>query len=170
MKKKSVLRRSLNRFLHLLARFAPGSESLRPFLHRLRGVTIKDGVFIGDDVYIENEYPECVEIHENASISMRTLIIAHTRGSGRIILEKDSFVGPNVVLCCSAGRTIRIGEGAVVAAGSVVTHSVPARTMVAPPPSRAVARLKVPFTLQSSMDDFLTGMELIKRPSPECKR
>jgi acetyltransferase-like isoleucine patch superfamily enzyme len=153
-----------------MARFAPGSQSLRPFLHRLRGVTVKRGVFIGDDVYIDNEYPECVEIHENASISIRAVIIAHTRGSGRIILEKNSFVGPNVVLCCSAGRTIRIGEGAVVAPGAVVTHSVPARTMVVASPSRPVARVKVPLTNQTSIDDFLSGIEPIKRPSPEREK
>src|SRR5271170_6343938 len=85
---KSFVRRCSNRILHLMARFLPGSLSLRPFLHRLRGVTVGDGVFIGDDVYLDNEYPECIEIHENALISMRTLLIAHTRGPGRIILEK----------------------------------------------------------------------------------
>jgi len=168
--KKSVLRRSFNRILHLMARFAPGSQSLRPFLHRLRGVTVKHGVFIGDDVYIDNEYPECVEIHENASISIRAVIIAHTRGSGRVILEKNSFVGPNVVLCCSAGRTIRIGEGAVIAAGAVVTHSVPARTMVVASPTRAVARVNVPLTNQTSINDFLAGIEPIKRKSPEREK
>ena len=46
-----------------MARFLPGSTSLRPFLHKLRGVRIQGDVFIGDDVYIENEYPECIEIH-----------------------------------------------------------------------------------------------------------
>ena len=165
--KKSVLRHSFNRILHLIARFAPGAQSLRPFLHRLRGVKVMEGVCIGDDVYIENEYPECVEIHENASISMRAVIVAHTRGPGRVILEKDSFVGPGVVLCCSAGRTIRVGEGAVISAGTIVTHSVPPRTMIAPSPSRAVARVKVPFTIQTNFDDFLAGMEPIKRQSPE---
>jgi acetyltransferase-like isoleucine patch superfamily enzyme len=161
--KKSFLRRAFNRILHSVARRAPGSQSLRPFLHRLRGVTIKEGVFIGDDVYIDNEYPECVEIHENVSISMKALIVAHTRGPGRIILEKDSFVGPNAVLCCYADRVIRIGEGAVVAAGAVVTRSVAARTLVVPAPSRAVARLKVPLTAQTSIEDFLAGMVPIAR-------
>ena len=108
--KKSILRRSCNRVLHLIARFAPGSKSLRPLLHRLRGVTVKDGVFIGDDVYIDNEYPECVEIHENATISIKAIIIAHTRGPGRIVVGRDSFVGANAVICCS-GRTILIGKG-----------------------------------------------------------
>jgi hypothetical protein len=29
---------------------------MRPFLGRLRGVEIRNRVFIGDDVYLENEY------------------------------------------------------------------------------------------------------------------
>ncbi len=148
-----------------MARFLPGSLSFRPFLHRLRGVTIKDGVFIGDEVYLDNEYPECIEIHENALISMRALLIAHTRGPGRIILERNAFVGPNVVICCSAGRIVRIGEGAVISAGAVITRSVPAHVMVAPAPSLTVARVKVPFTRQLNMPEFLGGLELIP-PAP----
>jgi acetyltransferase-like isoleucine patch superfamily enzyme len=167
---KSLFRRVLNRALQLVARFSPGSQSLRPFLHCLRGVKIADGVFIGDDVYIDNEYPECVEIGANVSISMRALLIAHTRGPGRIILEKDSFIGPNTVLCCSVGRVLRIGEGAVVSAGAVVTRSVPARTMVAPPAARPVARLKVPFTNETAMQDFLAGMEPIRPRSVESAK
>ena len=162
--KKSFLRGAFNRILHAIARQAPGAQSLRPFLHRLRGVTIKDGVFIGDDVYIDNEYPECVEIHENVAVSMRAMLIAHTRGPGRIIVEKNSFLGPNSVLCCYAGRVVRVGEGAVVAAGAVITRSVPARTLVAPPPSRPVARLNVPLGLTTQIEDFLAGMEPISRP------
>jgi len=63
---RSFPRRISNRILHLMARFLPGSKSLRPFLHGLRGVKIHGTVFIGDDVYLENEYPECVEIHDGA--------------------------------------------------------------------------------------------------------
>ena len=159
---KSFFRRACNRVLHSIARQVPGSHSLRPFLHRLRGVTMGKGVFIGDDVYIDNEYPECVEVRENVSISMRALLIAHTRGPGRIILEKDSFVGPNAVICCYAGRVIRIGEGAVVAAGAIVTRSVPAKTLFAPPSSRAVAKLARPLTLGTSIEDFLAGMSPIR--------
>ena len=142
-----------------MARFLPGSLSFRPFLHRLRGVTIEDGVFIGDEVYLDNEYPECIEIHENVIVSMRTLLIAHTRGPGRIILERNAFVGPNVVICCSAGRTVRIGEGSVISAGAVITRSVPAHVMVAASPSITVARVNVPFTRQTNMTEFLAGLE-----------
>ncbi len=122
-------------------------------------------IFIGDDVYVDNEYPECIEMHDGVSVSMRALLIAHTRGPGKIILARDSFIGPNAVVCCYAGRVIRIGEGAVVAAGAVVTRSVPARTLVAPPPSRAVAKLTRPLSVNTSIEDFLAGMMPIRRRS-----
>ena len=35
---KSFIRRALNRMLHLLCRFLPGAATLRPFLHRMRGM------------------------------------------------------------------------------------------------------------------------------------
>jgi acetyltransferase-like isoleucine patch superfamily enzyme len=164
---KSALRRAFNRVLHALARQVPGSGSLRPFLHRLRGVKIGKGVFIGDDVYVDNEYPECIELHDGVSISMRALLIAHTRGPGKIIVEKDAFVGPNAILSCYAGRTLRIGEGAVVSAGAVVSRSVPARTLVAPPPSRAIAKLTRPLNATTSIEDFLAGMTPIRRTPGE---
>ena len=95
---KSLARRMANRLLHSVARFGPGSTSLRTTLHRARGVLVGKSVFIGEDVYIDNEYPECVEIHDGAQISLRAIIIAHTRGPGRVIIEKDAFVGPNCTL------------------------------------------------------------------------
>jgi len=69
---KSLLRRMINRILHLIAQFAPGSTSFQPFLHKLRGVTIHGRVFIGDQVYLENEYPEMVEIHEGFQCQVLT--------------------------------------------------------------------------------------------------
>lgn len=151
--------------MHWIARQVPGSTSVRPWLHRLRGVSIKRPVFIGDDVYIDNEYPECVELHENVSISMRVTIVAHTRGPGKVILEKDSFVGPGSIICTSVGRVIRIGEGAVISAGSVITKSVPPGIMVAPAPSRPVAEVQVPFTDRVTMKEFLGGMKPLKSRS-----
>ena len=110
--KKSALRRVFNRILGMLARFAPGATSLRPFLHKLRGVRITGRVFIGDDVYMENEYPECIELHDGAQINLRSILIAHTRGSGRIVIGKDAFVGANCVLMASPGATLTVGEEA----------------------------------------------------------
>jgi hypothetical protein len=86
--KKNIFRRISNRILHLLARFSPGATTIRPFLHKLRGVKIRGKIFIGDDVYIENEYPECIEINDEAQIVLRTTIMAHFRGTGKVIIGK----------------------------------------------------------------------------------
>ena len=167
---KGPLRRIFNRAVHLLARFSPGSTTLRPLLHRLRGVKIQSHVFIGEDVYIDNEYPEAVEIHDHVQISIRAIIIAHTRGPGKVIIEKAAFVGPNAVVVCGAGRTLRIGEGAVVGAGAVVTKSVPARIYVAPPALVPLARVTVPLTTAPTMEAFWAGMQPLPASSAEKEK
>jgi hypothetical protein len=42
--------------------------------------------------------------------------------------------------------------------------------MVVASPSRAVARVNVPLTNQTSINDFLAGIEPIKRKSPEREK
>jgi serine acetyltransferase len=162
--KKSLLKRISNRVLHLLARLGPGATTLRPWLHRARGVKIGSQVFIGDDVYIDNESPESVEIHDHVQISIRAIIIAHTRGPGKVIIEKNAFIGPNSVLLCGAGRVLKIGEGAVIGAGSVITKSVPPQLYFGPPPSKPLARVQNPLTLAESMDEFRAGLVPLNAP------
>ncbi len=159
---KSLFKRISNRTLHLMARFLPGSTNLRPFLHRLRGVKIHGTVFIGDDVYLENEYPECVEIHDGAAIGLRSTIVAHTRGHGRIIIGQNAVITACCTIVCSKGQTLTIGEGAVISAGSVVSNDVPAYTFCAGPRIKAIARVTVPFTLQTSHEDFVRGLRSLR--------
>jgi serine O-acetyltransferase len=57
------------------------------------------------------------------------------RTPAQIIIEDDVKIGTNVVVIAPRGGTIRIGRGARIGAGVVVTHDVPARaTVVAPAP------------------------------------
>jgi acetyltransferase-like isoleucine patch superfamily enzyme len=158
---KSLIQRVSNRILHLVARVAPGATTVRPFLHRLRGVKIGPRAWIGDGAYLDGEYPECIEIHENAGISIKTVLVAHTKGPGRIVLERDSFLGVGVIVCCAGGREIRIGEGAVVGAGCVITQSVPARTFVALDRPRHLARVNVLYTDATDANDFACNLEPI---------
>lgn len=161
--KKSALRRLSNRILGTMARFAPGSTTVRPFLHRLRGVRITGRVFIGDDVYIENEYPECIELHEGAQICLRSILIAHTRGPGRIVIGKDAFVGANCVLTALPGVTLTIGEGAVIATSSVVASDVPARTLFGIEKAKPLAMVSVPLAMGTSYERFLCGLRPLGR-------
>jgi serine acetyltransferase len=163
--KRHLASRAFNRLLHLVARFAPGATSLRPLLHRLRGVKIAEGVFIGDEVYLDNEFPEAIELHEGALIGLRSTIVAHTRGAGRVIIGKNVVIGAGSLITCSGGQTLEIGEGAVVGAGSVVANSIPPFTLCGSPRARALATVTVPFTLETSYQEFLRGLRPLRNSS-----
>jgi len=167
--KSRLLRRILNRILHLMARFLPGATGLRPFLHRLRGVKIHGKIFIGDDVYLENEYPECVEIHDGAIVNLRCTIIAHTGGQGKIIIEKNAVIGTGCTIVSSSGRSLTIGEGSVISTGSVVQTNIPPRTLCAGPRIKAVATVTVPFSQQTSYQDFVRGLRPLRAPAKKTE-
>ncbi len=155
----SLVRGAFNRVLHIVARFSPGCTSFRPFLHKLRGVKIDGKVFIGDDVYIENEHPECVEIGDEAQIVLRSIVMAHFRGAGRVIIGPKVWVGAGCIVAAGAGQTLSVGEGAVLAAGSVVTKDVAPFTFVGGVPAKPIMKVTVPMTLTTSLEDFKSGLK-----------
>ena len=162
IKKKSTLRRTFNRILGLLARFLPGATTLRPFLHKLRGVQISGRVFIGDDVYIENEYPECIVLCDGAQVCLRSTLIAHTRGPGRIVIGKNAFLGANCVVTAPVGRTLDIGEGAVVTTCAVITSNVSPFTMVGNERAKQLAIVTVPLAMDTPYENFIAGLRPLK--------
>jgi acetyltransferase-like isoleucine patch superfamily enzyme len=168
---KNIFSRIFSRILHAVARNCPGAMTLRPFLHRLRGVKIGKDVWIGDDVYLENEHPELVELQDGCVLGIRAMVVAHTRGQGNVVIERRACVGPGAIVMCSSGRTLRIGEGAVISTGSIVTSNVLPQMLIAPPRSVPVARATVPFGVAESMEEFVAGMEPLRRakgtPPPE---
>lgn len=87
------------------------------------GVTIGNDVFVGPNACFTNDK---VPRAFNADWS-----ITPTR------LEDGCSIGANATIVCG----ITIGEYAMVAAGSVVTKSVPPYTLVMGNPARAVARI-----------------------------
>jgi acetyltransferase-like isoleucine patch superfamily enzyme len=154
-----------NRLLQLIALYAPGAKTVRCRLHRMRGVRMGTGVFIGLDVIIESAFPWLVSIGNNVTISVRSVIIAHFKGTTRRVrargrpsvrIEDNAFIGPGVIIL----PNVRIGEGAVVAAGSVVNHSVPPQTMVQGNPARIVARCGVPLK-GHSYEEFMRNLQPI---------
>jgi acetyltransferase-like isoleucine patch superfamily enzyme len=154
------------RIIHKVASVAPGGFSLRPWLHRLRGVTIGKNVWISQFVYIDELHPADVTIGDNCTIGLRTSIFAHfywgprrPGSSGKVIIGNDAFIGPHCVIL----PNVRIGEGAVIKAGTVVSRNVPPRTFWGSPPAEALGEATVPLTSQHSYEEFAHGVRLRAR-------
>ena len=156
---ENILRGCANRILHLIARFGPGATTLRPYLHKLRGVKINGNVFIGDDVYLENAHPNCVEINDGAQIALRTNIIAHFRGAGKIVIGKNVWIGMCCNIASTPGQILNIGEGAVIGMNSTVTRDVPPFTYVVGSPAKPKLKVTIPMTLETSFENWKKGLK-----------
>jgi len=141
--------------------------SLRPFMHRLRGVKILGRVWIGDDVYLDEIYPEGVEIHDGAVIATRCTIISHTKGRGKIVIEKHAAIGAGCVIVCASGKTLTIGEGAVISAGSTVSHDIPPYTLCGAPRITAFGKVTVPISFAMTYEEFRRGLRPMRAKKME---
>jgi heptaprenylglycerol acetyltransferase len=154
-----------NRVLQALARSMPGAFTLRVWAHRMRGVTMGNGVHVSSDVIIETAYPQWVSIGNNVQLGTRCMILAHmhtlpprTSSVNNFIsvqIEDDVYIGPGAIIL----PNVRIGRGAVVTAGSVVSRSVAPMTMVQGNPARAVARCGVALTWDTPLKTFYLNLK-----------
>lgn len=157
----------LSRLAGKIAFVAPGGFSVRPWLQRLRGVAIGKNVWISQFVYIDEIHPSDVTIGDNCIIGLRTSIISHfysgprrPNGNGTVVIEKDVFIGPHCVIL----PNVRISEGAVIRAGTVVSRNVPAHTFWGPPAAEALGVANVPLTPETNYEDFMEGLKMrVKR-------
>jgi len=152
-----------NRILQILARFAPGAMTARVRLNRWRGVNIGKDVWIGYDAIIETSHPHLVTIRDRAAVGIRATIIAHNREQRGVLIEEDAVLGPGVIVL----PNVTIGRGSIVTAGSVVTRSVPPRTMVQGNPAEPIATVKTPLRRDVSVKQFAKGLRPIQRRSSQ---
>ena len=164
--KDRVLSGIKNRLFQGLALYAPGYTSTRVWLHRMRGVTIGKNVSIGMAAIIETAYPSLVSIGNNVTIGMRATIIGHLRDSTSearvnhrhtVCLEDDVYIGPGVIVL----PNVTIGQGSVVSAGSVVSRSIPPRTLVRGNPAEPIAHCAVSLGGGVPYEAFVKGLSPI---------
>ena len=155
----SKIRQAKDRILQLIAFHVPGAKSLRVRLHRWRGVKIGQGVWIGYQVLLDTSHPDLISVGNNVVISIRAMLIAHFRGPEGITIEDDAFIGPGAIIL----PNVKIGRGAVVTAGSVVSTSVPPMTLVQGNPARPIAICGVTLGEKTSMGQFLNSLRPLKR-------
>lgn len=108
-------------------------------------VTIGDSVFIGRGV--ELDVQRAVDIGEHTVIAPGVFIVDHDHGlcarqridqqpcrASAVTIGRDVWVGANAVILAG----VRIGDGAVIGAGAVVTRDVPPLAVAVGVPARAL--------------------------------
>lgn len=115
----------------------------------LAGLDVGAECFLGDECLLD--LADGIRLEPQVTLAERVLILTHTNvgyhdhplqahfpaASAPVVLERGCFVGAAVTIL--PGLTI--GRESFVAAGSVVTESVPPRTVVAGVPARRVREI-----------------------------
>ena len=130
-----------------IAYFAP-YNGIRVWCHKKRGVIIGKNVEIGFHCMLDEIFPDFITIESDVSLAGNVYILTHSNPYEYYKNEVDSFVAP-VVIKKNAWITINvtilpdvtIGEGSIVAAGSVVTKDVSDHVLVGGNPAEVIKEL-----------------------------
>jgi len=95
------------------------------------GVTIEDEAFVGHGVMFTNDkYPRATADSGSLQTEADWKVIP-------TVIKRRASIGSNATIMCG----VTVGEEAIVGAGSVVLHDVPARTIVAGNPAKVIRRI-----------------------------
>lgn len=95
--------------------------------HRGLGVVVHGATRIGD----------WAQIWQYATIGTNDDKVNRQFG---VRIGRGVVVGAHAIVMCPQGRTLTIGDDAVIAAGAIVVDDVPAGALVLPEPSRIITR------------------------------
>ena len=111
----------------------PGSMLFADPGGRGGSITIEDDVLLGSGVHFYTNY------HKFSDPTTPIYFQGHDEiiDSDSIIVRRGAWIGANVILL----RGVSVGENSVVAAGSVVTKSIPPFVVVAGVPAKIIRRL-----------------------------
>ncbi|MDD3534840.1 MAG: acyltransferase [Candidatus Cloacimonetes bacterium] len=128
---KFLFDRTKDHWLQVISRIMP-FNGVRVKMQRMRGVNIASDVHIGPLVTIDDVYPYFVTIGRGTSIAGNNFILTHTKPLkyhsevseayvAPVTIGKNVWVAINVTILPG----VDIGEGSIIASGSVVTKSIP---------------------------------------------
>ena len=134
----------MDHILQVISRIIPFS-GFRIKLHRMRGVKIGRNAHIGPLVTIDDVYPNFVIIEDGVSLAGSNYILTHNKPLeyhkniseayvAPVTIKKNAWIAIGVIILPG----VTIGEGAIVASGSVVTNDIPANTLYGGVPARLI--------------------------------
>lgn len=128
-------------------------RKMRPWVMRRMGCKVGNGCFIGDHVRIDTGHADMITLEDSVSIAGGTRLLCHQRDFSNYCIGDDymklGYVIKPIVLKkgCLIGMEsfvmpgVTVGEGAIVAAGSMVTKDVPAWTIAMGRPAKVVKEI-----------------------------
>lgn len=111
------------------------------------GLRIGDGCSFGTGVFIDPTFCCLIRIGDNCTITTKAHILAHDASTkkhlgytkiGQVSIGNSVFVGANVTIL----PNVMIGDNSIIAAGSVVTKSVPANEVWGGNPAKYICTLE----------------------------
>ncbi|MFC7059436.1 acyltransferase [Halovenus salina] len=132
---RSPLRVAINYAVILFCRLCP-SLQLKRFLFRRLGMAVGSGVAWGLESTPDVFWPELVTVGDDAIIGYDATILCHEflheeYRTGPVVIGERAMIGAGAIVLPG----VEIGEGARVAANSLVTEDVPPETTVAGVPA-----------------------------------
>jgi maltose O-acetyltransferase len=146
----------LKKIYKALAKLPIGYKK-RIWLLRRCNYEIGRDVFIGEDLIIVDDYDDDEKrlfIHDRVAISPRVTLVMYavpnwsrikdTIGTkkGKIVIEKDAWIGTGSTIL----PQVRIGEGAIVGANSLVNKDIPKYTVVGGVPAKLISKIPATFS------------------------
>ena len=118
-------------------------RKIRVFRLRLKGYDIPYSAIIEGSVILDKLHPKGIHIDENTLVAGGSIILSHDhckRVRDNQPYLTDTYIGKNCFIAVKviilAG--IKIGDGVIVGAGSVVTKDVPSNSIVAGNPAKII--------------------------------
>ncbi|WP_255194419.1 acyltransferase [Natronobeatus ordinarius] len=133
---RNPIRVAINYVVIWLVRISPSLKLKRWLLRRI-GVTVGEGVSWGLEATPDVFWPDLITLEDHALVGYDATILCHEflqdeYRTGEVVIGERAMIGAGAIILPG----VEIGEGASIAANSLVTRDVPPGETVAGVPAR----------------------------------
>ena len=115
--------------------------------YKLNGIEIRQNTMISLGAKLDVRRGQ-ITIGKNCTITYGCILVSHDatarilrhedNGAGKIVIEDNVYIGVGTIIL----RNVRIGQGAIIGAGSVITKDVPPYAVVIGNPQQVIKMIK----------------------------